>query len=620
MIAACPLAFGEVGVKERVKSVLNYKKPAFWIVVIAILALIATAVCFLTDPKTEEPEVTAPTGESPYTWTSTLEVWDIRKSWSYQEGQKLLVNTIEGSRLDELVSLFNGITEDEIISRQFSGEDDPFWKFQAASMHLLCEDGTDIRLRYVDDLVIIGADTESGLWETDGYWVIENEAMKRWMRSISLGGTEMLSDENRDEIRRLVRQEYVHFFNPRRYDDLLLVGCCYDGGRGLGVAVYEPLADGYRLLKLIRGDEVKSCASGSEVYYCDYGDLRIFLVLNQSITGMEWAGAYETSYALDTHPGLLVEYFPENLNTMYRFLYGGGNSTMYMDRVNKTHGEPPAYSSDSFADPDDAYSVCANLKLNQVDFVWATEIKTVDTYYEQAFSLELTDEQTVALLNLLRSLPESAFEAVDSPLKELRCLDLFLSNDTGKEGVYPGLRLTLHEEAVYYRFTVDGKTSQSWKIQSPELANYIGSFFGGDTSTWHRFAPVAITEGTVIWSVDKMEITVPQYACFRYEVSAEGIRFKPEGEEDWVLIQYRTEPYVPEELGLRRFREIYGGREVVRGCYGDHDEWNFIDFSFTSGDIAWNFLLLNENAVAWVAEYSRQIAGIIGELNILVKD
>ena len=51
-IAACPLAFGEVGVKERVKSVMNYKKPAFWIIVAAIIACIAVAVCFLTDPKT----------------------------------------------------------------------------------------------------------------------------------------------------------------------------------------------------------------------------------------------------------------------------------------------------------------------------------------------------------------------------------------------------------------------------------------------------------------------------------------------------------------------------------------------------------------------------------------
>lgn len=50
-VAACPLAFGEVGVKSRIKSVLNYKKPAFWLVVVAVAAVITVAVCFLTDPK-----------------------------------------------------------------------------------------------------------------------------------------------------------------------------------------------------------------------------------------------------------------------------------------------------------------------------------------------------------------------------------------------------------------------------------------------------------------------------------------------------------------------------------------------------------------------------------------
>jgi len=54
MIAACPLAFGEVGVKARVKSVLNYKKPAFWVIVIAVIVCIAVAICFLTDPA-EKP-------------------------------------------------------------------------------------------------------------------------------------------------------------------------------------------------------------------------------------------------------------------------------------------------------------------------------------------------------------------------------------------------------------------------------------------------------------------------------------------------------------------------------------------------------------------------------------
>lgn len=52
MIAACPLAFGEVGVKDRVKSVLNYKKTAFWIIIVAVIASAVFAVCFLTSPTT----------------------------------------------------------------------------------------------------------------------------------------------------------------------------------------------------------------------------------------------------------------------------------------------------------------------------------------------------------------------------------------------------------------------------------------------------------------------------------------------------------------------------------------------------------------------------------------
>ena len=50
VIAACPLAFGEAGVKERVKSVMHYKKPAFWIVLASVVICAVVAVCFLTDP------------------------------------------------------------------------------------------------------------------------------------------------------------------------------------------------------------------------------------------------------------------------------------------------------------------------------------------------------------------------------------------------------------------------------------------------------------------------------------------------------------------------------------------------------------------------------------------
>ena len=50
-IAACPVAFGEVSVKQRIKNVLHYRKPAFWITIVALVLVAVVAVCFLTSPE-----------------------------------------------------------------------------------------------------------------------------------------------------------------------------------------------------------------------------------------------------------------------------------------------------------------------------------------------------------------------------------------------------------------------------------------------------------------------------------------------------------------------------------------------------------------------------------------
>ncbi|MBE5925045.1 MAG: hypothetical protein E7271_11420 [Lachnospiraceae bacterium] len=50
LISACPVAFGENGVKMRVKGVLNYKKPTFWVVFLAITSCVIVMLCFLTTP------------------------------------------------------------------------------------------------------------------------------------------------------------------------------------------------------------------------------------------------------------------------------------------------------------------------------------------------------------------------------------------------------------------------------------------------------------------------------------------------------------------------------------------------------------------------------------------
>ena len=58
-LAACPLAFGENSVKERIKNVLSYKKPALWVITASILALVALSVCFLTNPLTAKADENA---------------------------------------------------------------------------------------------------------------------------------------------------------------------------------------------------------------------------------------------------------------------------------------------------------------------------------------------------------------------------------------------------------------------------------------------------------------------------------------------------------------------------------------------------------------------------------
>ena len=59
-IMACPLAFGEVGVKQRIKSVLNYKKPAFWVIIAALVVTVVLSICFLTNPQGNVHELLEP--------------------------------------------------------------------------------------------------------------------------------------------------------------------------------------------------------------------------------------------------------------------------------------------------------------------------------------------------------------------------------------------------------------------------------------------------------------------------------------------------------------------------------------------------------------------------------
>ena len=52
MITVCPVAFGQVSVSTRIKAIVSYKKPSFWIMLCSIVLCAAISVCFLTNPET----------------------------------------------------------------------------------------------------------------------------------------------------------------------------------------------------------------------------------------------------------------------------------------------------------------------------------------------------------------------------------------------------------------------------------------------------------------------------------------------------------------------------------------------------------------------------------------
>ena len=87
-IAACPVAFGEISVKERIKMVLNYKKPGFWVTVIALIAAIAVGICLLTSPRELTDLEKCEQG---------LKQWQEMDAWQFRQSQ----TNVGGNALSE---------------------------------------------------------------------------------------------------------------------------------------------------------------------------------------------------------------------------------------------------------------------------------------------------------------------------------------------------------------------------------------------------------------------------------------------------------------------------------------------------------------------------------------
>lgn len=126
LVMVCPLAFGEVGVKIRVKSILNYKKPTLWIIIAAAVVCLILAFGFLTNPTKEyRIKITIPAGSTEPICYSDEEISPKGGTLTFYAGEgmedteiKLLpIEALEENAYDETVYLTRGMPAKMVVEK-----------------------------------------------------------------------------------------------------------------------------------------------------------------------------------------------------------------------------------------------------------------------------------------------------------------------------------------------------------------------------------------------------------------------------------------------------------------------------------------------------------------------
>jgi len=270
--------------------------------------------------------------ETPFQWLKFVSPKTVPFASVSLSEEDTYTRNIFGGELEELLSLLNGVEESQIREYVPVLPDDPVWGTEGVRIWLMNQELNSVLLQCTNGVVFLAPETGSEFWERDGRWVIENPALTQWMEKLSYGGTWMLSEENRAEVRQLLGVNFVEFFDPQSLGSMLYVGCRYADETKLALACFEGNeADGYHLVKLMREADIHKCESGLDLWYADDAGKRIFLVMNRNVTGMKWTGAMEKTITLDRNPAVVAEEFEPGMGASYSFLYGeDGASTLPM--------------------------------------------------------------------------------------------------------------------------------------------------------------------------------------------------------------------------------------------------------------------------------------------------
>ena len=743
MIAACPLAFGEVGVKERVKTVLNYKKPAFWLVLVAVFALIVTAVCFLTDPVVEDEafdklyQVEKVVYQNPVLSVYMTEAdaplvqvaGDGELLVQHKAGQWESAGMLEEVEIsvDDLPGWFFGLSigwEDAVSLEQISEKTETVWMVKTTDAQRPGHMQVWILLRlsngkmYLADAYDTGEGTkvnwfyrlkDTALTEGENlntpfgnyYRIRENvyrdvsvgsyafSSYNVYLLTPGRGLSEMehMGESGRSIARftpvELTKENFVDFIVDKTLGEQLLTDN-YMAWEYYGSGYPNPQLKGSMYLLQQRDGQIY-IATGID----ENGERRIGYVfamemilsddpLAESESPYQWTWNLELQYVeaitVKTHDGNgtpmeaeLPKYeqdlFALALNGVERGAFALGNlsqepyiwaqivykgeivtlaydknavsitfpesaASRYPQEAGKTwiitdealNDAMYAFHCYDFRDspysyPDNAYHWCQKMYVSLVEYAVVGDVVNVDNRYNQAYGLPLDKNQIGTLLKLLKNIPEGQFELAELPEEINRSIAISCWDMWGGNSHW--VKLYLSNGEIYYQFfSREEDTNQVWKVNSQELKDFANAYYTVEYSYWEKYAPQMIVEGEISLEADGETLLIPQLAAFEYDITDEGIRFKPEDQSGWVLLKYLTEPFGVCGTGLRTLEGSYGGNPVVMGYYDENQYWSYVVFTVKNGEEEYPLLFLNEEGAAWVEEYWDELDAILRDIQL----
>lgn len=608
MIVACPLAFGEVGVKQRVKSVLHYKKPGFWGLVVGFLVILVIGVCFLTEqPKAE---LTSPFEES--LWAADL-IYSGSGEPLYHVPSKLLdtIMLTESTGISTISTYREPFSDISLTESNFDAlfEDTGEWYSKSAkklrqqnvNAWVLHDTESYIPNKISHDFFYLLQQKNGDLYLTYGRW---------WDAQLRPGKT---------RINWVIRLEKAAVTRPfadgeTPYVYTRTISTQYIAGHGwqpLTLAQENVTIDDHKiwipqLIDILHcvpedaislGDPIEhvECTIDLDVENSDmfdmqlrYGEGKVELCFNEEST---WSFAHtgDKVWIIDN----------EDLN-------------LFFSRYSPSYQMP-----DYLQQPLDLHQWRAN--INASDFERALTYIITPLRHNYGYNMDST--QLKDLLRQMKTLPDSAFvptifEEDVFQMEDARLISLLWHHPIYVEDSDQiSAVLEYADGHLYFSFDAANLEThlQTWEILDPEFISYLEQFF--DPLLPHDFHTTETVTGTISTSHEDASIQLNTYEYMDYEIieytdeeTPFGIRMRPKLlDRGWISVLYYPNSFIADKewsssKGSMGDHNVFWYTSEEQSAYNSINIWTAIEFIDLPGDPG-DYVIINDGLDTWMAEY-----------------